>query len=252
MNCATCKGNAEETSKCVLSALDTIKTHFLSKSDLIIFEIHTQLIPLCFLVMHSLCFENANTISSLKQHNEKLHNAIDLLQQKQEQRYKSSPKRRRCSPKKSQQKQQQQQRSNSLPLTDSPKVPESQSSLNQNIALQPDDDEEETITETVPQISPYKPLLTRHKLNKLNCENERPDSTIKTDKKSDWLCKVPKDKTKMSLTLRTNSPRLKQTRLHFDASKANNESSDKEVIESSPNLYSTLKHAKHSRSLLQR
>ncbi|KAL7731672.1 hypothetical protein ACLKA6_000962 [Drosophila palustris] len=230
MNCATCKGNSEETSKCVLSALDTIKTHFL--------------------MMQNLCLENASTIGLLKQHNEKLHNAIDLLQEKQEQRYKSSPKRRRFSPKKSQQKQQ--QRSNSLPLTDSPKVPESQSSLNLNIALQPDDDEEETITETVPPISPYKPLLTRHKLNKFNCENERPDSAIKTDKKNDWLCKVPKDKTKMSLTLRSNSPRLKQTRLHFDASKANNDSSDKEVIESSPNLYSTLKHAKHSRSLLQR
>jgi len=136
-------------------------------------------------------------------------------------------------------------------------MPESQSSLNMNIALQPDDEEEETITETEPPISPYKPWSTRRKLNKLNCENEHPSSTIKTYKKSDWLSKLPKDnlpiaKTKMSLTLRSNSPKLKQTRLHFDASKISKEGSDKEVIESSPNLYSTLKQAKQSRSLLQR
>lgn len=205
--------------------------------------------------MQSLCVENTNTINLLNQRNEKLHNAIDLLQQQQEHRHKSSPKRRRFSPKKSQAKQQ--SRSNSLPETDSPKMPESQSSLNMNIALQPDDEEEETITETEPPISPYKPWITRRKLNKLNCENEHPSSTIKTYKKSDWLSKLPKDnlpiaKTKMSLTLRSNSPKLKQTRLHFDASKISKEGSDKEVIESSPNLYCTLKQAKQSRSLLQR
>lgn len=203
--------------------------------------------------MQMKCAESANEINLIKQRNEKLHNTIIVLnQQKLEQRANCSPKRRKYSPRKTQE----QRRRNSAQPIDSPQIPESQSSLNLNIALQLDNDEDETITETEPAISPYKPWGTRRKINKRNCENERPDSTISattTTAAADdqWLGKTPKDKlafgkTKMSLTIRSKSPKLKQTRLHFDTSK------DKDIIESSPNLYTALKQAKNSRSLLQR
>ncbi|KAH8403574.1 hypothetical protein KR215_004056 [Drosophila sulfurigaster] len=231
MICAKCEGKSLQSAKCVLNALESLKVHF-------------QMIQ-------GFCEDNANTITLLKQRNEKLHNAIDLLQQQKERSIKCSPKRRKPSPKKP--------RLEKIPQTESPKMPESQSSLNMNIALQPDDEEEETITETEPAISPYKPWATRRKLNKTNCENEQPVGSTKIiDNKNEWLTKLPKDKlpapkTKMSLTLRSDSPKLKQTRLQFDANNSTrNASIDKDVIESSPNLYSTLRHAKQSRSLLQR
>ncbi|EDW70460.1 uncharacterized protein CtIP isoform X1 [Drosophila virilis] len=235
MNCATCQGNSEQTTKCFLKALDTIKQHFL--------------------LLQGLCVEKANSISLLNKRNEKLHKALEMLRQGQEPSDKSSPKRRRLSPKKAKK---QMSRYSSALVDASPMMPESQDSLNMNIALQPDDEEEEIITETEPAISPYKPWSTRRKLNTRNCENEQPTSTTTTaDTNCPWLGKVPKDKlplgkTKMSLTLRGDSPRLKQTRLNFDGSKANSSACDKEVIESSPNLYTSLKHAKQSRSLLQR
>ncbi|KAH8274519.1 hypothetical protein KR044_006097 [Drosophila immigrans] len=228
MVCAKCEGKSAQSAKCILSALDTLKAHFL--------------------MMQGVCEDNANTITLLKQRNEKLHNAIDLLQQ-QKRYVKCSPKRRRPSPKKP--------RFEKMPQTESPKVPESQSSLNMNIALQSDDEEDESITETEPPKSPYKPWPTRRKLIKTNCENEQPEVIHKTDTKTEWLSKLPKDKlpapkTKLSLTLRSDSPKLKQTRLQFDANATRNAGPDKDVIESSPNLYSTLRHAKQSRSLLQR
>ncbi|XP_060656229.1 uncharacterized protein LOC132791361 [Drosophila nasuta] len=231
MICAKCEGKSVQSAKCVLNALESLKVHFQ--------------------MLQGFCEDNANTITLLKQRNEKLHNAIELLQQQKERSIKCSPKRRRPSPKKP--------RLEKMPQTESPKMPESQSSLNMNIALQPDDEEEETITETEPAISPYKPWATRRKLNKTNCENEQPVGTTKIiDNKNEWLTKLPKDKlpapkTKMSLTLRSDSPKLKQTRLQFDANNSTrNATIDKDVIESSPNLYSTLRHAKQSRSLLQR
>ncbi|XP_017955634.1 uncharacterized protein LOC108650841 isoform X1 [Drosophila navojoa] len=241
MKCTACQGKSDATIKCFLKAMDTIKEHFL--------------------MMQGLCAEKEATISQLNTRNEKLHNALDLLRQGQEQRLKSSPKRRRLSPKKPQIKNNNTQKAQTSPL-----IPESQSSLNMNIALCSDDDEEEIITETEPPISPYKPWKTRHKSSTRNCENEQPTITTTTtatatasttDANSPWLGKVPKDrlpmgKTKMSLTIRSDSPRLKQTRLQFDAAKTNNTSSDKDIIDSSPNLYSSLKQAKQSRSLLQR
>lgn len=199
------------------------------------------------------CAENASDINILKKRNEKLNSTIELLhKQQQEQRIKCSPKRRKLSPRKMHE--QMRQRSSQPTDVASPLVPESQDSLNMNIALQVDDDEEETITETEPAISPYKPWSTRRKMNKRNCENERPDSTMSTvaaAAANQWLGKTPKDKlpvgkTKMSLTLRSNSPKLKQTRLHFDKDK------DKDIIESSPNLYTAIRKAKNSQSLLQR
>ncbi|XP_017955635.1 uncharacterized protein LOC108650841 isoform X2 [Drosophila navojoa] len=240
MKCTACQGKSDATIKCFLKAMDTIKEHFL--------------------MMQGLCAEKEATISQLNTRNEKLHNALDLLRQGQEQRLKSSPKRRRLSPKKPQIKNNNTQKAQTSPL-----IPESQSSLNMNIALCSDDDEEEIITETEPPISPYKPWKTRHKSSTRNCENEQPTITTTTtatatasttDANSPWLGKVPKDrlpmgKTKMSLTIRSDSPRLKQTRLQFDAAKTNNTSSDKDIIDSSPNLYSSLKQAKQSRSLLQ-
>lgn len=255
MNCATCQGNSEQTTKCFLKALDTIKQHFLRKpvsyysSKLAIDNANFPI------VLQGLCVEKANSISLLNQRNEKLHKALEMLRQGQEPRVKSSPKRRRLSPKKAKK---QMSRYSSALVDASPMMPESQDSLNMNIALQPDDEEEEIITETEPAISPYKPWSTRRKLNTRNCENEQLTSTTTTaDTNCPWLGKVPKDKlplskTKMSLTLRGDSPRLKQTRLHFDGSKANSSARDKDVIESSPNLYTSLKHAKQSRSLLQR
>ncbi|KAH8410820.1 hypothetical protein KR222_011223 [Zaprionus bogoriensis] len=245
MTCPTCRDDAAQQSKCVLKALDTLKQHFQ--------------------MMQDMCAENANKIKLLSQRNEKLHITVDLLQQQQlEQRAKLSPKRRKLSPRKLQQE----KIPRSAASTEaSPQLRESQDSLNMNIALQLDDEEEEeTITETEPAISPYKPWSTRRKLNNRNCENLRPANSsslptpaaataataMGTETTADkqrlgkaGKTKLPSAKTKMSLTLRSNSPRLKQTRLQFDNGK------DKDVIESSPNLYLALRQAR-TRSLLQR
>lgn len=43
MTCPTCRDDAEQTSKCVLNALDTLKQHFLSKPEVHIAKQNTDL-----------------------------------------------------------------------------------------------------------------------------------------------------------------------------------------------------------------
>ncbi|ALC45105.1 CG5872 [Drosophila busckii] len=183
--------------------------------------------------MQTVCVENAHEILQLKQRNGQLE-----LQQKL-----NSPKRRRLSPKKLQK-----QRSCVFAHSTSPFVAESQNSLNMNIALVPSDDEEESIAETEQPVSPYKPWSTRRKFNNYNAENEQP--AAKTE--ANWLRKTPLNRLTLGKGKAQNiSPRLKQTRLQFDNSKES-KPGDKDIIESSPNLYATLKQASQSRSLLQK
>ncbi|BFF97699.1 uncharacterized protein DMAD_06064 [Drosophila madeirensis] len=236
MTCGACRGRKEKGIKCLLAALDTIKEHAL--------------------MMQLEAEESAKSIASLQTdnkklqaHNEKMHRAVDLLKERQEsQAIVHTDKRRKVSPKK-------------LKEDISP-LPQSQSSLNMNIALSSIDllsdedaeeqEEEESIAETEPPStgSPRKlcKRLYHRKPDVRNLENVQPTSV--SSENQGWLRKTPKMMTKLSLTHRGSSLQLKQTRLKFDGSKASG--SDKDVIEASPNPSPASKRAPASRSLLQR
>ncbi|XP_034122439.1 uncharacterized protein LOC117580187 isoform X2 [Drosophila guanche] len=235
MTCGACRGRKEKGIKCLLAALDTIKEHAL--------------------MMQLEAEESAKTIVSLQTDNkklqdlnEKMHRAVDLLKERQEsQAIVHTDKRRKVSPKK-------------LKEDISP-LPQSQSSLNMNIALTSIDllsdedaeeqEEEESIAETEPPStgSPRKlcKRLYQRKPDVRNLENVQPTSV--SSENQSWLRKTPKMMTKLSLTHRGSSLQLKQTRLKFEGSKASG--SDRDVIEASPNPSPASKRAPASRSLLQ-
>ncbi|XP_022212855.2 uncharacterized protein LOC111067843 [Drosophila obscura] len=232
MTCGVCRGRTDNGIKCLIAALDTIKEHAL--------------------MMQREAEENAKTIGNLQTHNEtlqahneKLHRAVDLLKERQAVLH--DDKRRKLSPKKSKE--------------DISPLPQSQSSLNMNIALnsielsdeEPEEQEEdESIAETeaLSTGSPRKlcKRLPHRKPDVRNLENVQPN--IVTNVNETWLRKTPKMVTKLSLTHRGSSQQLKQTRLKFDGSKASG--SDKDVIKDSPNPSPASKRAPASSSLLQR
>ncbi|KAH8255979.1 hypothetical protein KR026_003757 [Drosophila bipectinata] len=217
MTCGTCRGHKEKSIKCLVAALDTIKEHAL--------------------MMQRESEESAKTIETLKAHNDKLHRALDMLKERQESIVQVE-KRRKVSPKKKK--------------DDISPLPQSQDSLNMNIALNSIDisdedfdmEEEESIAETEPTISPRKLRLPTRKNDIRNLENMQPNQG--------WLRRTPKNSgvlTKLSLTQKGSNLNLKQTRLKFEGNKTS--ASEKDVIEESPNVSSTSKRARPPRSLIQ-
>ncbi|XP_017098086.2 uncharacterized protein CtIP isoform X2 [Drosophila bipectinata] len=217
MTCGTCRGHKEKSIKCLVAALDTIKEHAL--------------------MMQRESEESAKTIETLKAHNDKLHRALDMLKERQE-TIVQVEKRRKVSPKKKK--------------DDISPLPQSQDSLNMNIALNSIDisdedfdmEEEESIAETEPTISPRKLRLPTRKNDIRNLENMQPNQG--------WLRRTPKNSgvlTKLSLTQKGSNLNLKQTRLKFEGNKTS--ASEKDVIEESPNVSSTSKRARPPRSLIQ-
>ncbi|KAH8339288.1 hypothetical protein KR074_010575 [Drosophila pseudoananassae] len=217
MTCGTCRGQKEKSLKCLVAALDTIKEHAL--------------------MMQRESEESAKTIETLKAHNDKLHRALDMLKERQESIVQVE-KRRKVSPKKKK--------------DDISPLPQSQDSLNMNIALNSIDisdedfdmEEEESIAETEPTMSPRKLRLPTRKSDIRNLENMQPNQG--------WLRRTPKNSgvlTKLSLTQRGSNLNLKQTRLKFEGNKTS--ASEKDVIEESPNVSSTSKRARPPRSLMQ-
>ncbi|XP_017080961.1 uncharacterized protein LOC108114465 isoform X1 [Drosophila eugracilis] len=223
MTCGICRGHKEKTVKCLVAALDTIKQHAL--------------------MMQRDSEENARTIENLQARNEKLHKALDLLKNRQESIIPAG-KRRKLSPKKV--------------VDDISPQPQSQNSLNMNIAISSIDlsdedqemEEDESIAETETTVlSPRKLKLPNRKPDIRNLENEQPNNV--TAGSNNWIRKTPKNSgvlTKLSLTHKSSNLHLKQTRLKFEANKTN--TSEKDVIEESPNL--SLKRSRPPRSLMQR
>ncbi|XP_070141146.1 uncharacterized protein CtIP isoform X1 [Drosophila kikkawai] len=227
MTCGTCRGHKERSVKCLIAALDIIKDHAL--------------------MMQQASEESDKTIENLKAHNEKLHKALDLLKERQESMtLMQAEKRRKLSPKK--------------PNDDISPLPQSQNSLNMNIALnsielsdedqEMEEDESITETETNSLRSPrkLKSLLNR-KPDIRNLENVQPNSLSTSNQ--NWISKTPKNPavlTKLSLTHKGSALGLKQTRLKFESNKTS--TSEKDVIEDSPNLSSS--KSRPSRSLMQR
>lgn len=188
--------------------------------------------------------ESAKTIETLKAHNDKLHRALDLLKERQESIVQVE-KRRKVSPKRKK--------------DDISPLPQSQDSLNMNIAINSIDisdedfemEEEESIAETEPTISPRKLRLPSRKHDIRNLENMQPNNVSTANQ--GWLRRTPKHSgvlTKLSLTQKGSNLNLKQTRLKFEGNKTS--ASEKDVIEESPNVSSTSKRARPPRSLLQR
>lgn len=192
--------------------------------------------------------ESIKTIESLKTHNQKLHKALELLKERQDSMaLVQAEKRRKLSPKK--------------PKDDISPLPQSQNSLNMNIALnsielsdedqEMEEDESITETETNSMQSPRKMrLLLNRKPDIRNLENVQPNSGSATN--HSWIRKTPKNPatfTKLSLTNKGSALSLKQTRLKFEANKLN--ASDKDVIEDSPNVSSSSR-SHPPRSLMQR
>ncbi|XP_017023080.1 uncharacterized protein CtIP isoform X2 [Drosophila kikkawai] len=226
MTCGTCRGHKERSVKCLIAALDIIKDHAL--------------------MMQQASEESDKTIENLKAHNEKLHKALDLLKERQESMtLMQAEKRRKLSPKK--------------PNDDISPLPQSQNSLNMNIALnsielsdedqEMEEDESITETETNSLRSPrkLKSLLNR-KPDIRNLENVQPNSLSTSNQ--NWISKTPKNPavlTKLSLTHKGSALGLKQTRLKFESNKTS--TSEKDVIEDSPNLSSS--KSRPSRSLMQ-
>ncbi|XP_017080962.1 uncharacterized protein LOC108114465 isoform X2 [Drosophila eugracilis] len=222
MTCGICRGHKEKTVKCLVAALDTIKQHAL--------------------MMQRDSEENARTIENLQARNEKLHKALDLLKNRQESIIPAG-KRRKLSPKKV--------------VDDISPQPQSQNSLNMNIAISSIDlsdedqemEEDESIAETETTVlSPRKLKLPNRKPDIRNLENEQPNNV--TAGSNNWIRKTPKNSgvlTKLSLTHKSSNLHLKQTRLKFEANKTN--TSEKDVIEESPNL--SLKRSRPPRSLMQ-
>ncbi|XP_017136124.1 uncharacterized protein LOC108151787 isoform X1 [Drosophila miranda] len=228
MTCGACRGRKDKGIKCLIAALDTIKEHAL--------------------MMQHEAEEKDKTIGSLQAQNEKLHRAVDLLKERQESlAVLHDDKRRKVSPKKSKE--------------DISPLPQSQSSLNMNIALNSielsdedtEEQEDESIAETeAPSIGSPRKLRPHHrKPDVRNLENVQPNNV--TSVSQSWLRKTPKNigmMTKLSLTHRGSNLQFKQTRLKFDGNKASG--SEKDVIEESPNPSPGSKRAPASRSLLQR
>ncbi|KPU78362.1 uncharacterized protein Dana_GF10340, isoform B [Drosophila ananassae] len=223
MTCGTCRGHKEKSIKCLVAALDTIKEHAL--------------------MMQRESEESAKTIETLKAHNDKLHRALDLLKERQESIVQVE-KRRRVSPKRKK--------------DDISPLPQSQDSLNMNIAINSIDisdedfemEEEESIAETEPAISPRKLRLPSRKHDIRNLENMQPNNVSTANQ--GWLRRTPKNSgvlTKLSLTQKGSNLNLKQTRLKFEGNKTS--ASEKDVIEESPNVSSSSKRARPPRSLLQ-
>ncbi|KAH8293950.1 hypothetical protein KR054_006958 [Drosophila jambulina] len=225
MTCGTCRGHKERSVKCLIAALDIIKEHAL--------------------MMQRASEESDKTIDNLTAHNEKLHKALDLMKERQESMaLVQAEKRRKLSPKK--------------PKDDISPLPQSQNSLNMNIALnsielsdedqEMDEDESITETETNSLRSPRKfKLLLNRKPDIRDLENVQPN-TISTANQS-RISKTPKNPavlTKLSLTHKGSALSLKQTRLKFEGIKTNN--SEKDVIEDSPNS----SRIRPPRSLMQR
>ncbi|XP_020808929.1 uncharacterized protein LOC110184664 isoform X1 [Drosophila serrata] len=224
MTCGTCRGHKERSVKCLFAALDIIKEHAL--------------------MMQQASEESDKTIANLKAHNEKLHKALELLKERQESTaLMQEGKRRRLSPKK--------------PKDDISPLPQSQNSLNMNIALnsidlsdddqEMEEDESITETETISLRSPRKlKLLLNRKPDIRNLENVQPNSLATANQS--WISKTPKNPailTKLSLTQKGSGLNLKQTRLKFES----NKTSEKDVIEDSPNSSS---RSRPPRSLMQR
>ncbi|KMZ00792.1 uncharacterized protein LOC6738857 isoform X4 [Drosophila simulans] len=225
MTCGKCRGHKERTVKCLIAALDTIKEHAL--------------------MMQRDSEESARTIEQLKIHNEKLHKALDLLKERQASLVQAE-KRRKLLPTKIK--------------DDISPQPQSQNSLNMNIAISNIDlsdeeqevEEDESITETETTVrSPRKLRLPSRKTDTRDLENVQPSNVSAMG--NSWTRKTPKNQgvlTKLSLTHKNNSMHLKQTRLKFEANRTS--TSEKEVIEESPNLSTSLKRSRPQRSLLQR
>ncbi|KAH8257601.1 hypothetical protein KR038_011838 [Drosophila bunnanda] len=224
MTCGTCRGHKERSVKCLIAALDIIKEHAL--------------------MMQQASEESDKTIENLRAHNEKLHKALDLLKERQESMVvMQAEKRRKLSPQK--------------PKEDISPLPQSQNSLNMNIAinsidlsdedLEMEEDESITETETISLRSPRKlKLLLNRKHDIRNLENVQPNS-LSTANQS-WISKTPKNPaihTKLSLTHKGSALSLKQTRLKFES----NKTSEKDVIEDSPNSSS---RTRPPRSLMHR
>ncbi|XP_030376625.1 uncharacterized protein LOC115625633 [Scaptodrosophila lebanonensis] len=229
MTCDKCKGDGESILICVESALEILRTHF-----------QMQL---------SLSLEQTTLIRSLKQRNDKLNDAITLLQQRSTEVHLDKRRKLGGSPKK----------------LDSPKLSESisplgqtQDSLNMNIALttQNDEDDEDEIigeSERLPTGSPCRKLHSvRRKLLKRESENMQPsDANLTTS----WLGKTPKAQrpllfTKTAKNSQPQATKLKQMRLEFNRSRCDKE---QDVVEASPSWYAkSLKQAKESRSFLHR
>ncbi|XP_037718672.1 uncharacterized protein LOC119552859 isoform X2 [Drosophila subpulchrella] len=224
MTCGACRGHKEKSVKCLIAALDTIKEHAL--------------------MMHRNSEESARTIEHLKAHNEKLHKALDLLKERQESMVQPE-KRRKLSPKKIK--------------DDISPQPQSQNSLNMNIAISSIDlsdedlemEEDESIAETEATAqSPRKLRLPDRKPDIRNRENVQPNNVPAVA--TSWIRKTPKQPavfTKLSLTHKSSNAHLKQTRLKFEPNKTSN--SEKDVIEDSPNLSTSLKRSRPQRSLIQ-
>ncbi|XP_016956127.1 uncharacterized protein LOC108028693 isoform X2 [Drosophila biarmipes] len=225
MTCGACRGHKEKSMKCLIAALDTIKEHAL--------------------MMQRNSEESARTIEHLKTHNEKLHKALDLLKERQESMVQAE-KRRKRSPKKVK--------------DDISPQPQSQNSLNMNIALGDIDlsdedqemEEDESIAETEATAqSPRKLRIPDRKPDIRNRENVQPNNVSGAG--ISWIRKTPKQPavfTKLSLTHKGSNSHLKQTRLKFEPNKTSN--SEKDIIEDSPNLSTSLKRSRPQRSLIQR
>ncbi|XP_016997130.2 uncharacterized protein CtIP isoform X2 [Drosophila takahashii] len=225
MTCGSCRGHKEKSVKCLIAALDTIKEHAL--------------------MMQRESEESARTIEHLRAHNDKLHKALDLLKERQATMVQAE-KRRKLSPKRIKE--------------DISPQPQSQNSLNMNIAISSIDlsdedqemEEDESIAETeVTAQSPRKLRIPSRKQDVRNRENVQPNQVSSVA--NSWIRKTPKNPaavlTKLSLTHKSSSSHLKQTRLKFEANKTSN--SEKDVIEESPNLSASLKRSRPQRSLMQ-
>ncbi|KAH8361504.1 hypothetical protein KR084_006188 [Drosophila pseudotakahashii] len=225
MTCGSCRGHKDKSVKCLIAALDTIKEHAL--------------------MMQRDSEESARTIEHLKAHNDKLHKALDLMKERQATMVQAE-KRRKLSPKK-------------IKDDISPQL-QSQNSLNMNIAISSIDlsdedqemEEDESIAETeVTAQSPRKLRIPSRKQDVRNRENLQPNHVAAVG--NSWIRKTPKNPavlTKLSLTHKSSNSQLKQTRLKFEANKTSN--SEKDVIEESPNLSTSLKRSRPPRSLMQR
>ncbi|KAH8379893.1 hypothetical protein KR009_007829 [Drosophila setifemur] len=241
MTCGKCRGYKEKSIKCLIAALDTVKEHALSKSSPKPILIRPNKY-IMLLVMQRESEESVITIQKLKTHNEKLHKALDLLKERQECMVQPE-KRRKLSPKKKK--------------DDISPLPQSQSSLNMNIALNSielsDEDlemgEDESIAETEATFASPRKLRLVRKPDIRNLENLQPSNV--SNGSHSWISKTPKNAgvlTKLSLTHKGNTSILKQARLKVEGNKTSN--SEKDVIEESPNF--SIKRSRPPRTLMQR
>ncbi|XP_041675317.1 uncharacterized protein LOC121530381 isoform X1 [Drosophila eugracilis] len=215
MSCGKCRGHKEKSVKCLIAALDTVKQHAL--------------------MMERDSEENARTIENLQARNEKLHKELDLLKDRQEFIIPAG-KRRLLSLK--------------MIKDDISPQPQSQDSLNVNIAISSidlsDEDQEmkedEIIAETQTNVpSPRKLQLPNRKPNIRNLKKQT--SNVWISKPSNNAGVLPK------LSLPHKSSNLKQTRLKFKAVQTSTTKNDL-MEESSPSL--SLKRSWPPRPLVQR